>query len=75
MSWSILQTHVKQKNDVMAAMYSLEIAHKLKVCTDCKPTAVVASTQEYTILNSCSILKGIMKQSLSSREQSSFRHR
>ena len=25
------QAHVKQKNDVMAAMYCLEIAHRLKV--------------------------------------------
>ena len=27
------QAHVKQKNDVMAAMYCLEIAHRLKVHT------------------------------------------
>ena len=27
------QAHVKQKNDVMAAMYCLEIAHRLKVRT------------------------------------------
>ncbi len=28
---SCVQAHVKQKNDVMAAMYCLEIAHRLKV--------------------------------------------
>ena len=27
----LFQAHVKQKNDVMAAMYCLEIAHRLKV--------------------------------------------
>ena len=70
-----LQAHVKQKNDVMAAMYCVEIAHRLKVVAlyiclgSLIPPSFVASIVVY------SISRSITRQLPSSRKQSAFRHR
>ena len=70
-----VQAHVKQKNDVMAAMYCLEIAHRLKVLGTVATAVFIYFIDFFLNCNLTSISKSTMRQSLSSRKQLDFRHR
>lgn len=67
----LMQTHYKQGNEVMAAMFSLEIAHRLKVDTVIDLLSIIALP--LCISTMSSILRSFMKHSLFFIEQLTFK--